>query len=76
VVHNRAIRIIAAALAACVVASIAASALGFLFLTGLMLVLMPQSEWAGILVGGFLVVVFGLTFVVCFREMLGKLTPQ
>jgi hypothetical protein len=63
-------------MAASFVALIAAAALGFLLLAGLMVVWMPKSDWAGALVGGLLIVVFGFTFAVCFREMLDKLTPQ
>jgi hypothetical protein len=63
-------------MAASFVALIAAAALGFLLLAGLMVVWMPKWDWAGALVGGLLIVVFGFTFVVCFREMLDKLTPQ
>ena len=75
-IRNRALRIVAATLAASIVAFIAVAALGFLLLISLMVVVMPQSDWAGILVGGLLLVIFGLTFVVSFREMLDKFSPQ
>ena len=75
-IRNRALRIVAATLAASIVAFIAVAALGFLLLISLMVVVMPQSDWAGILVGGLLLVIFGLTFVVSFREMLDKSSPQ
>ena len=75
-IRNRALRIVAATLAASIVAFVAVVALGFLLLISLMVVVMPQSDWAGILVGGLLLVVFGLTFVVSFREMLDKFGPQ
>ena len=75
-IRNRALRIVAATLAASIVAFIAIAALGFLLLISLMVVVMPHSDWGGILVGGLLLVIFGLTFVVSFREMLDKFRPQ
>ena len=75
-IRNRILRIVAAALAASLVGLIAVAAFGLLLLTSLMFVVMPQSEWAGILAGGLLLFIFGLTFVASFREMLEKLSPQ
>ena len=76
VVRNRALRVVVAALAAWLVSLFSVGALAFLLIAGLMAVAMPEPYWAAIFVGGLLIVVFGLTFRVCFREMLGKLTPQ
>lgn len=76
VIRYRAFRVVAAALAASVVALIAVAALSFLLFAGLMFFRLPQAEWAGFLLGGLLIVVFGLTFVVSFRDVLDKVTPQ
>lgn len=63
-------------LATSIIGFIAAIAFGLLLLTSLMSLVMPQSEWAGILVGSLLLAIFGLTFVASFSRGAAKLSSQ
>ena len=71
---NRRAGLFAAVLIGLIVAALATVCLGMLLIGVSMMLIMPQTMWAGPLLLGLLFAVFAVTFIIVFREMKEKFT--